>query len=216
MLSATWMRRFGSIRKIPRPITAGAATWGAKGEYERAIADLTESIRLDSTDELAYYNRASARKESGDLGGALKDYGQAIRLDPTDADAYNDRGSVWSAQGEYDNAIQDYREALRLDPKASAAFNNLAWLEATCPEAHYRDGKKAVENATQACELSEWKDSARLDTLAAACAEAGDFENARQWQQKALDLAAEADKDSARARLALYEAGKPYRDEGQK
>jgi serine/threonine-protein kinase len=93
---------------------------------------------------------------------------------------------------------------------------SVSYLKATCPDEHYRDGKKAVENASRACELTEWKDSARLDTLAAACAESGDFESALKWQAKAIDLAADADKNSCRAHLALYQAGKPYRAEASK
>jgi hypothetical protein len=63
--------------------------------------------------------------------------------------------------------------------------------------------------------LTEWKDSARLDTLAAAYAESGDFESAVKWEEKAIGLATEADKDSCRAHLALYQAGKPYRGEAK-
>ncbi|HEX4143567.1 MAG TPA: tetratricopeptide repeat protein [Pirellulales bacterium] len=202
--------------KDPEAYQNRGGAHAAKGEYERAIQDFGEAIRLDSTDALAYYNRAGARNQSGDYRGALKDYDQAIRLDPKDADALADRGSVWATQGNYESALRDYREALRLDPQSAAANNNLAWLQATCPDENYRDGKQAVENATRACQLAEWKDAARLDTLAAAYAETGDFENARKWEDKAIDLAADADKESCRAHLALYQAGKPFRAEPKK
>ena len=57
---------------------------------------------------------------------------------------------------------------------------------AACPEAKYRDGRKAVESATRACELTEWKRSEFLDTLAAAYAESGDFDAAVTWQMRAI------------------------------
>ena len=84
---------------------------------------------------------------------------------------------------------------------------------ATCVDAKYRDGKKAVESATTACELSQWKNAYHVDTIAAACAEAGDFEAAVKWQTKANALyAAGEEREKAQARLKLYQEKKPYRE----
>ena len=43
--------------------------------------------------------------------------------------------------------VRDYDEAIRLDPGNADAFNGRAWLAATCPDAKYRDGAKAVSLA---------------------------------------------------------------------
>ncbi|HTU24146.1 MAG TPA: tetratricopeptide repeat protein [Pirellulales bacterium] len=190
--------------------------WAAKGDYQRAVDDLNQAIGLDSTDALAYANRGGARKLLGDYAAALKDYDQAIRLDPRDAETLAERGSVWAAQGEYEQAASNYEQALRVDRQSATAANNLAWLEATCPDAKFRDGKRAVQLATQACEAVQWQDATQLDTLAAACAEAGDFQAAVKWIEKALILAADSEKATYEAHLALYRAGKPYRDEPAK
>jgi serine/threonine-protein kinase len=76
-----------------------------------------------------------------------------------------------------------------------------------------RNGKKAVEHARTAAELSGWSNPGVLDTYAAALAEAGEFGEAAKWQQKAIELpgfSVQARED-ARLRLELYRAGKPYR-----
>jgi len=52
-----------------------------------------------------------------------------------------------------------------------------------------------------------------MDTLAAAYAEAGDFDAAVKWQQKALAIIADSYKPECRTRLELYKSGKPYREE---
>ena len=109
----------------------------------------------------------------------------------------------------------DLNQAVQLNPQNAMAYNNLAWLLATGPQAVHRDGKKAVEYATKACELSEWKSSGNVDTLAAACAEAGDFDNAVKWENQALadpDLKGK-DRTDAQSRLKLYQAHKPYHAE---
>ncbi len=102
----------------------------------------------------------------------------------------------------------------------------LARFQATCPVAELRDGAKAVENATKACELTNWKDWEYLDTLAAAYAEAGDFDSAIKWQQKAIDLLPEDEEEPSERRakrradfeerLKLYQSGKPYREKAHK
>jgi len=116
---------------------------------------------------------------------------------------------------EYGRAIADYSEVIRLEPKSGNAYNTLAWLWATCPKSEFRDGKKAVEYARKACELTEWKDSCVLDTLAAACAEAGRFEEAVNWAKKALaDPKFErTEREKSLQRLKLYEQRRPYRED---
>ena len=90
---------------------------------------------------------------------------------------------------------------------------NRAWLLASAPDAKYRDGKKAVESATRACELTNWKESSLLAILAAACGEAGDFESAIKWQTTADALHSDdLEKAVGQCRLKLFEQKRPVRD----
>jgi len=187
--------------------------WNAKGEYDKAIADFDQAIGLDPKLALAYNGRGYAWNAKGENDKAIADFDQAIGLDPKDALAYNGRGLAWNAKGEYDKAIADFDQAIGLDPKDALAYNNRGWLRATCPNEKYRDGKRAVESATRACELTDWKEAAHLDTLAAAYAECGDFAHAIEYQEKAQGLYKdEKDREKGRDWLALYREKKPYRD----
>jgi tetratricopeptide (TPR) repeat protein len=91
--------------------------YAAKGEYDRAIADYNEAIRLDQKYVFTYNNRGLTYKAKGDLDRAIADYSEAIRLDPKYASAYYDRGNAYGAMGSIDAAVADYDEAVRLDPK---------------------------------------------------------------------------------------------------
>jgi tetratricopeptide (TPR) repeat protein len=146
---------------------------------------------------------------------ALADFDEAIRLDPSPAMAWYQRGVVHQRRKEYEPAVADLTEAVKHDPQIAQCLNALAWLLATCPEAGFRDGAKAVEEATRACELTAWKNRECLDTLAAGCAEAGRFDDAVKWQKKALEdeHAPEEARKAMQQRLQLYQEGKPYREE---
>jgi serine/threonine-protein kinase len=107
-------------------------------------------------------------------------------------------------------------EALKRDPRHAGTFNQLAWVWSTCPDPDIRNGARARECATRACELTEWGEPGFLDTLAAACAECGEFEDAVKWQEKALELVSDDPERAAdyQSRLDLYLDRKPARVAG--
>jgi len=186
-----------------------------EGNFDAALEDYNEAIRIDPIYATAYYGRGLVRHEQANFDAALLDFTEAIRLDPKLAWSFNGRGVTWKAQGDLDAALRDYGEAIRLDPKYAIAYSNRAWVRATSRDKKYRNGKQAVEDATRACELTNWSDTAKLRTLAAAFAESGDFNKAIEWQTKAMELAP-ADKQSGyRSRLNLYRSGKPYREDAE-
>ena len=119
------------------------------------------------------------------------------------------------SSGEFAEAISGYETAVRVDPDRALAFNDLAWLRATCVVAEFRDGARAVEQATKACELTNFKKAHYVRTLAAAYAETGDFDSAVMRQKEAIDLLSE-DEEELRGdfeeRLKLYQSGKPCRE----
>jgi hypothetical protein len=108
--------------------------------------------------------------------------------------------------------VYECEAIIGMDPKNADAYNRRAWLLATYPDAIVRDGKKAVADATKACTLTNWQNSAYLETLAAAHAEAGDFKKAIETQEKAQQGRSPNDKAKRDVRLDLYKKGQPYRD----
>ena len=95
-----------------------------KGDYDRAIADLEQAIRLDPKYRRPIYNRGIAYIDKGDYDRAIADLGKSVRLDPKDPKAYVIRGSAYDGKGDYNRAIANYDEALRLDPNLEIAAEN--------------------------------------------------------------------------------------------
>jgi tetratricopeptide (TPR) repeat protein len=120
-----------------------------KGDYDRAMADYNQALRLDPDYAWAYSCRGNVYNAKGDYNRAIADYTEAIRLDPKYAAAYYNRGVVYYNKRDYDRAMADYTEDIRLDPKYAWAYNNrgLAY--------YYNKGEydRAIADYTEAIRL---------------------------------------------------------------
>lgn len=190
-----------------------------RGDAEKAGADYDEAIRLGKADPHviadAHYLRALLRTDRGDPEGAIADYGEAIRLWPEYFPAWSNRGFVHLGLGEWEAAERDWKETLRIRPDDHITIGNLATLRAACPNDRFRNGQEAIDLARKACEATDWKDAGLVGTLAAAYAETGDFKAAREWQIKAIGLAAPDAKPRFRQSLETILNHQPLRLEPQ-
>ena len=143
-------------------------------------------------------------------------WGATSTVQPRPAEAQVEIAVRLCQAGDFAGAIARYRRALEMDPHLVEALNNLAWLLGTCPEESLRNGSEAVQHAEQACQLTQFRRTILVGTLAAAYAEAGRFSEAVATVQKACELAAMFNEEALLARnrelLELYRAGQPYHE----
>lgn len=125
------------------------AAWRAKGEFDLAIANYDQAIRLDPKNGNGYGQRGLAWYDKKDYDRAIADYDLAIQINPKDSSAYNNRGNAWSEKGDHDRAISDYDRSIRLDPKSAIAYNNrgIVWVQK-------RDKNRAMMDYEQAIRLN--------------------------------------------------------------
>jgi tetratricopeptide (TPR) repeat protein len=195
-----------------------AEAWFNRGELrskqndqQGAVRDYSAAIALGPPTSAIFAGRGHAYYRMEKFGDALRDYGEAVKLDPSNAAALINRGDTYSDVGKYGEAAQDYRAAVKVAPKSGRAFQAAAWLMATCPDAHYRDEKLAIEAAQRAIEL-DGPSYRNLSTLAAAQASAELFDEARKTQEKAIAAAAKEDVLTAEKMMSLYQRQIAYRD----
>jgi tetratricopeptide (TPR) repeat protein len=254
----------------------------AKHDFDRAIADFDQALRLDPKNAGAYGNRANALQARGDADDAIKDYNESLRLNPRNAYAYLNRGSFLMEQGDFAGALADYAKTLAINPREeaphigrakiylmrckreealkeanaaiaiapgqasvyscrasvymelrrykeaeadikeamrlkyydpTAALSLFAWFRGTCPDPHFRNGKQALEAAQRRCQSTNFHQC--LDTLAAAYAETGDFDQAVKCQAQAIEETPSRQPmlPEMKERLELYKKHKAFRDE---
>ena len=140
----------------------------------------------------------------------------ALIFNPTDSFAHGQLALLLQNRGEIEQSIQHYRQALRSDPDQLALLNNLAWILATCPKEQLRNGAEAVQLAEHACQLTQFRQTILVGTLAAAYAETGRFTDAITTAQKACDLAEKSGQMELLKKnqelLAIFTYYRPYRD----
>ncbi len=130
--------------------------------------------------------------------------------------ALRTRADAYLGIGDHAGAIGDYDQALKINSKEDGVLNNLAWVLATSPKDELRDADRAIELATSACKVTEYKQAHILSTLAAAYAESGDFDKALEWSGRAVELGGATTPPETlqqlKNELESYKQKKPWRE----
>jgi tetratricopeptide (TPR) repeat protein len=194
-----------------------ARVFELQGRASDAITNYQEAVRVHPKYAEARYGLGHLLLAQGQVDDALPHLTEAVRLQPRASDAHAKLGMALAARGRVPEALSHYREALRLKPDYLEVLNNLAWLLATHPQSEIRGGTEAVQLARRACELTQRKQPFLLGTLAAAYAEAGQFDQAVAAAQEAVTLAGTLGQTNLVERnqqlLELYRARRPYREQ---
>lgn len=194
----------------------------SQGKTEAAIGHFHQALLITPDDAMLHYNLGLALQEQEEIETAIGHFQQALRIKPDLEEAHSHIGNLRIRQNNFGSAIEHYEQALRINPDLPAVKTTLARLLATCSDAAFRDGERAIELARSVYQLTGGGNATVgsvtvLDTLALAYAEAGQYEEATAAARSSLDAAIRegAPTEGIRGRLRLYEAGIPYHDSGR-
>jgi tetratricopeptide (TPR) repeat protein/tRNA A-37 threonylcarbamoyl transferase component Bud32 len=197
-------------------IATGSAA-GVTAAYRDAISAHPQNVHLHEllADWLAEHDKTA--ESAAEFDRIINLLHEQLRSKDGDGPRVRHRlGRAYLRRGRGLDAIAQFRRVLELNPKSSEEANEIAWELTTNREPALRNGKIAVEFATKACEATNWKNSAYLDTLAAAYAESGEFDAAVKWQIKAIELLTDkAEQEDYNRRLRLYQKKKPYQSDAK-
>ena len=191
-----------------------------KGNVDEAIVHFQKALQISPHFAEAHYNFGNVLLHKGRVDEAITHFQTALQIRPDNAEAHYNFGNVLIKAGRVDEAIVQYQQALQINPDSLDFLNNLAWLLATYPDAHIRNGAQAVKYAGRACELTHDGVTLLVGTLAAAYAEAGRYDDAIATAQEACALASASGEQDLLEKnqklLALYRAHQPYHETAEK
>jgi tetratricopeptide (TPR) repeat protein len=197
---------------LPVIVRSRALLLAEEKRYDEAITALESIRKLDPKDQLTMLQLGMLYAVQKKSAKAIEYFDALLAEAPDEWRALEARADSYLNLGKHAEAIADYEKAIKLQPQESGILNNLAWVLATSPDDKIRDGKKAIQLATEACELTEYKVPHVLSTLAAAYAETGDFDMAIKWSTKAIEIGDKENDEALKKELENYKAKKPTRE----
>jgi protein O-mannosyl-transferase len=186
------------------------------GRLDEALAHFRQAVELRPDFPDAHYNLGVAFFRKGDVDAAIAEWRTTLGLHPTDSGTHASLGNALVQKGLYHDAVTHYEAALQSDPDFALPLNNLAWLLSAGPDQSIRNGAQAVELALKLNRVTQEKNPSYIRTLAAAYAEAGQFERAIDTNQTASALAEAQGQHQLAAKIEeetnLYREHRPFRD----
>jgi len=190
-----------------------AQTQMDNGDLKKAADTIELALRTDPTLWLTRYMRARLFIEQYKYDLAVQDCNWVLWKYPKFVEAALVRARANSLRGRYDESLQELNHVVRIRPHMDSYARALLYRAdflATCPNASYRNGQQAVNDAKIACKLTNWSDGDSIAALAAAFAEVGDFDSAVLYAQQSLTVRGVSSERANlfQRRLALFEQHK--------
>ena len=186
-----------------------------RGQRAEAAEHFQKALEINSHYVQAHNNLGVLLMKQGRLPDAMAHFRAAIALDPAFDLPHANLGRILSQQGQNAAATVELRAFLHFQPDQPQVLGWLAWILATAPEELVRSGEEAVALAQKAVQLTSHRDAGALNTLAAAYAETGRYEEAVRTGQQALTVAAASGSQPLVARIrqciACYRNKQPVR-----
>lgn len=185
-----------------------------KGDYSAAIRDFRRLVAKNPDNAGVVSQLGMLYLLARQPREAIRRFTRALEIDENHFPSRRGRSDARISIGDHAEARADLERALEARPDDTGVLNNLAWLLATSPDDALRDGTRAIELATKACEETEWNEAHIISTLAAGYAETGDFETARKYSRQSVEKSdPEAGvREQLENELASYERSEPWRE----
>lgn len=192
------------------------ALLAASGALTDAVVYYQLALQFNPRDASAHFNLASAQLTLGNREEAIPHFREALVTAPNDPAVHSSLARALAAGGEQTEAATHYERALEVAPDLPIALVGLAWIRATSPYESLRGADQALSLAQRAVALVGNDNPEVLDTLAAAYATTGRFDDAVATARRAVDLARanpayEPLANNIEGRIRLYLAFRPFR-----
>lgn len=198
----------------PRAYSNLGLALGRLGRLDEALAASQKAVDLAPHEAGLWFNLATLQAQAQQFDQAAQAARRAVELNPEWSAPRLLLAHALTESGSYHDAWRVSQEALRRFQSDPRVLLSVTWLLATCPDDSIRDGARALQLA-RAAERRMSRNARLCDTLAAALAELGDFQQAVQQATEAVRLAEKSGQSELARRIARrlegYRAGQPYR-----
>jgi len=197
---------------VPRIRARYAAALARKNEWAKAAAQYGYAIRTEPDFAAARSNLAFLQIRMGEYSAARDQFERVLVLEGESPEVHAGIASASRHLGDAATAVRHYEAALRMRPDWAPAANNLAWILATAPDPALRSPARAAALIEGLRKSGSGDSPTSLDTLAAAQAALGRFEEAATTAEAAAALARERRNNALAAEIEGRRAGYARRE----